>query len=94
MKMISISNDRVKASFKRLGAELCSIRYQEKEYIWQADPAIWKRHAPVLFPTVGSLLDNTYYVNDQPYHLPQHGICEGHGICTGGPNGYIRQVPA
>ena len=26
-----------------------------KEYLWQADPAFWKRHSPVLFPIVGSV---------------------------------------
>ena len=74
MEKISISNDRIKASFNLLGAELSSIRYNGKEYIWQADPAIWNRHSPVLFPNVGSLLDNTYYVDGKPYHLPQHGF--------------------
>src|SRR5690554_6239527 len=74
MEKISISNDRVKASFTLLGAELSSIQYKGKEYIWQAKPAIWNRHAPVLFPIVGSLLDNTYYVDGKPYQLPQHGF--------------------
>ena len=30
------------------------------EYIWQADPAHWGKHAPILFPIVGALKDNQY----------------------------------
>ena len=26
-----------------------------REYLWQADPTFWGKHAPVLFPIVGSL---------------------------------------
>lgn len=74
MEKISISNDRIKASFNLMGAELNSVLYNGKEYIWQADPAFWNRHAPVLFPIVGSLLDNTYHVDGKPYHLSQHGL--------------------
>jgi len=74
MKNITISNASVKASFNLRGAELSSVQYNGKEYIWQADPAFWNRHSPILFPIVGSLVDNTYYVDGKPYHLPQHGF--------------------
>ncbi|MCF6283639.1 MAG: aldose 1-epimerase family protein, partial [Candidatus Hydrogenedentes bacterium] len=32
------------------------------------------RHAPILFPVVGRLLDNTYPCEGQTYTLPQHGF--------------------
>lgn len=56
------------------GAELSSLRSKEREYIWQADPRFWKRHAPILFPIVGKVWDNTYRVGQAEYHLPQHGF--------------------
>ena len=46
-----IENDRIKVAVADHGAELCGI-YDKKrghEVVWQADPAYWNRHAPVLF---------------------------------------------
>lgn len=74
MENISISNGHIEASFNSRGAELSSVRYKGMEYLWHADPTVWNRHSPVLFPTVGSFIDNTYYVDGKPYHLPQHGF--------------------
>ena len=58
------------------GAELTSfvVLATGLEYMWQADPAVWARHAPVLFPTVGRLPEDTYLHHGQRYHLPQHGF--------------------
>ncbi len=58
------------------GAELTSIRCNKtgKEYLWQADPAFWKRHSPILFPIVGSLWEGKYRLGDKEYHLPKHGF--------------------
>jgi len=55
--MFVIENDKCKAKIKARGAELCSFirKEDEKEYIWQADPKYWNRHAPTLFPIVGTL---------------------------------------
>lgn len=58
------------------GAELTSIRDKQTgfEYIWQADPAVWARHAPVLFPIVGKVKNNLLIVNDKTYPMGQHGF--------------------
>ena len=45
-----------------------------KEYLWQADPAFWKRHSPVLFPIVGSVWENEYRNEGITYTLRQHGF--------------------
>lgn len=72
MKTISTSDLTVKVSSR--GAELCSICCNGKEYLWQADPAYWKRHAPVLFPIVGSVWENTYRQDGETYSMAQHGF--------------------
>lgn len=58
------------------GAELTSFvdLASGREYLWPADPAQWARHAPLLFPIVGRLPDDTYLHNGQRYKLPQHGF--------------------
>lgn len=72
--MKTLSNSCLTIRISPHGAELCSIVSGGKEYLWQADPAFWKRHSPVLFPMVGSVWDNTYYVDDRPYKMTQHGF--------------------
>ncbi|MDJ0363664.1 hypothetical protein QMK33_00750 [Hymenobacter sp. H14-R3] len=58
------------------GAELTSFidLASGREYLWQADPAQWARHAPLLFPIVGKLPDDTYLHEGQAYELSQHGF--------------------
>lgn len=56
------------------GAELCSLADGSgNEMLWQAGP-VWPRHAPVLFPIVGRLADDTLRHQGQTYRLTQHGF--------------------
>lgn len=74
--MKTLSNDSLTIQVSPQGAELSSIvaNATQKEYLWQANPAFWKRHSPVLFPIVGSLWNNEYHHNGITYHLSQHGF--------------------
>lgn len=74
--MIELQNDQISASIKEVGAELCSLksRTSEIEYMWQADPSYWGRHAPVLFPIVGQVKDGSYEYKGSTYDLSQHGF--------------------
>ncbi len=71
-----ISNNFICASIKDFGAELCSLKRigVDTEYIWQADTNYWGRHAPILFPIVGKLLDDEYIYNNKTYKMGQHGF--------------------
>ena len=69
-----LSNDNLKISISRHGAELSSIQFKGNEYLWQADPKFWKRHSPVLFPIVGSVCDGRFFVDGQEYKMSQHGF--------------------
>ena len=72
----TIENDYLKVSVDDHGAELCSIfdKIHNREVIWQADPAYWKRHAPVLFPNVGRHFENHYHIGETEYPSKQHGF--------------------
>ena len=72
----TLSTPGCRATFAARGAELTSLRTpaNDLEYIWAADPAVWARHAPVLFPLVGRLPDDAYYHEGLGYKLPQHGF--------------------
>jgi galactose mutarotase-like enzyme len=69
-----ISNGYLSAAVKPDGAELCSLRDATgTELLWQAHP-IWPRHAPVLFPIVGRLKDDTLMHRGRSYRMTQHGF--------------------
>lgn len=74
--MIKLENDSMLIEIKEAGAELTKIYNKQTrlDYLWNADAAFWGRHAPILFPTVGRLVDDTYFVDGEAFHLPQHGF--------------------
>ncbi len=76
MDLFYLENLSLKVTINRSGAELISILNKEngKEYLWNGDPAYWKRHAPVLFPIVGSLKNHQFTVDGKPYIMGQHGF--------------------
>jgi galactose mutarotase-like enzyme len=70
----AMSNGTLSAEVKADGAELCSLRDASgAEVLWQAGP-IWPRHAPVLFPIVGRLKDDTLRHEGRAHRLTQHGF--------------------
>ncbi len=73
---ITLQNHLISATIQSKGAELCSLQTlaNSREFLWQADPAHWAKHAPVLFPIVGKLKQNTYHHEGKSYILPRHGF--------------------
>lgn len=72
-----IENEILKISVSDHGAELCSVMDKEEtiERIWTADPTVWNRHAPILFPFVGKVRNKTYRIGDKSYEMKtQHGF--------------------
>lgn len=72
--MTTLSNEVLTVQVSGHGAELVSLRKGHVEYLWQADPAFWGRHSPVLFPIVGSVWEARYRVDGTEYALGQHGF--------------------
>src|SRR4051812_3481441 len=64
----------MRATINAKGAELCSLQKDCVEYLWQADPDVWPRHAPVLFPIVGRLKNDSYAWQGATYSMGQHGF--------------------
>lgn len=71
-----LENERFRVEISEMGAELTSFKSKTTgtEYVWQADPVAWKRHAPILFPIVGRLKDKTYIADGKAYEITQHGF--------------------
>ena len=55
MGIYTMENEKMSVTIADHGAELVSLydRENQRELMWQADPAYWNRHAPILFPNVG-----------------------------------------
>lgn len=71
-----IDNDFLTIEIHTKGAELISIKTkaEELQYLWQADPIVWGRHAPILFPMVGRLNEDKTLIEGETYHMSQHGF--------------------
>ncbi len=81
------------------GAELKSLKYGNREYLWHGDPEFWGRRAPILFPIVGRLADDTLRIDGREYRMKQHGFardaefvrCDGKYVLV--ENGYRENYP-
>jgi galactose mutarotase-like enzyme len=71
-----IENEFLTVSLAPKGAELQSIynKQTQLDYLWSGDPKYWGKHAPVLFPIVGTLKDNIYRYQELTYTLARHGF--------------------
>lgn len=73
-----LKNDYIKVRADSVGAELKSIkRYNDMddiEYLWQLNPEIWERQAPLLFPIIGRLKDEEYTYGGNTYKIDIHGF--------------------
>lgn len=72
--MKTLTNGLITLSVKKMGAELCSLKKGDKEYLWQALPEFWNRHSPVLFPIVGSVWEGSFRIDGKEYKMGQHGF--------------------
>jgi len=72
-----IENEKIKVSVADYGAELSSVLDKETgvERLWDAKPAVWNRHAPILFPFVGKVANGVYRIGEKEYEMKtQHGF--------------------
>lgn len=73
--IVTIQSQTLTVDIDSLGAQLASIRTKDgEEYLWQGDPDIWARRAPILFPFIGRLKDGRYLLNGSPYTISTHGF--------------------
>lgn len=75
-KTRQIENDRLLVKVNDHGGELAGIydKKNDRELIWDANPKVWNRHAPILFPFVGELFQKEYHYNGVTYPMTAHGF--------------------
>lgn len=74
--MFTLENEKISIAVKEHGAELSSFKSKESgiEYLWQGNPDVWYGQSPVLFPIVGTILDNKCRIDGKEYEMKRHGI--------------------
>ena len=72
----TIQSDHLEVSIKQVGMELSSIKNKQTytEYLWQGDPQYWSGQAPILFPIIGLLKENSTIIDGNEYAIPKHGF--------------------
>ena len=76
MAEFTLKNDKLQLTVAEHGAEIRSLirNADGREMMWQADPALWGRTSPVLFPLVGQYRDKISYYEGKAYQMSQHGF--------------------
>ena len=73
--LVAIASEGLTARINPFGAELSSLTDTAgREYMTDADPAFWSGRAPVLFPIVGALAEDTLLLDGQAYAMSKHGF--------------------
>ena len=76
----TIENEYLKVTVTSAGAQLKSVlrKSDNVEHMWQADPAVWGSHAPILFPHTGRLKDGKMIAKGQTIeNCTPHGFARG-----------------
>lgn len=72
---LRIGSGGLRAAINPFGAELSSLTDADgRELMTDADPAFWTGRAPILFPIVGAVNQDTIRVDGTAYPLPKHGF--------------------
>ena len=66
--MTYIENERFRVGANETGAELSSFVDKGEELLWQGGE-IWNGRSPLLFPVVGRLREDTYFLGEKQYTI-------------------------
>ncbi|ASJ73575.1 aldose 1-epimerase family protein [Granulosicoccus antarcticus] len=74
--MHTIKNKNIEATINPVGAELSSLKINEREYLWHGDEKYWSGRAPILFPIVGALKEGRMSYQGADYQMGRHGFAK------------------
>lgn len=85
--MRTLSNGILELEVSERGAEMQSLRKvsSNREYIWNANPDYWAKHAPLLFPIIGKPNHEGVVFDGINYPIGKHGFIQQMNFsCTEG----------
>ncbi len=79
-----LENELLKVELNPKGAEIIAIvgKNDDTNYMWRRDASLWGSSAPILFPIVGAVTNDTYRIGKDTYHLTQHGFARHNEFAT------------
>lgn len=72
--LITIENGALSLTVDTLGAQMMSLKRHGTEYLWQGDPKYWGDRAPILFPFIARLTNDSYKFMGTVYPMSIHGF--------------------
>jgi galactose mutarotase-like enzyme len=72
--LITIDNGALELTVDTLGAQMMSLKRHGTEYLWQGDSAYWGDRAPILFPFIARLTNDSYKFQGKVYPMTIHGF--------------------
>lgn len=97
----TVKNEVLTLEVSSQGAELHALRSTggpEGGWLWDGDPAVWGRRAPVCFPWCGRLKDGRFEEEGASFQGPVHGLIRDleHELTAAGPDSltFLAQVDA
>ena len=84
---VVIASERLVAEISRHGAELIRLQDRDgKDLLWNGCPKRWSGRAPLLFPLVGRLPNDTALIDGEPFPMRQHGFARNRHFSIVGAN--------
>lgn len=73
---IQLENEFFLITFDLKGAEIIEWFHKKKntQLVWKKNTEVWKYQTPILFPKIGALKPNSYFVNGKEYCFNSHGF--------------------
>ena len=73
---ITLDNGCIQVAVDTYGGELQSLKRHDAvtEYLWQGNPATYRRKAINIFPYVARLTNGTYMLDGKVYKMQAHGF--------------------
>lgn len=72
--LITIENGTLSLTVDTLGAQMMHLQKNGTEYLWQGDPKYWGDRAPILFPFIARLTNDSYTFQGKTYPMTIHGF--------------------
>lgn len=70
----TLERDGLTLTVSSLGAEVQSLTAFGREWIWEGDPQVWGKHAPLCFPWCGRVRDGWFTVDGKRFEAGAHGF--------------------
>ncbi len=70
----TIKNELITLEISDQGAEIKRIEFKSTDYLHDSNPKYWGRSAPILWPNIGTIKNDSANINGKNYPMQKHGF--------------------